>query len=228
MKIESWNNHNIRFVEKDGEWWAVLKDVCDALGLRTDNVKDRLEKDHCSTGPLSKDPLSKGPLSNDPLSRVIIPTAGGAQKMLIVNEFGIYDTIFQSRKPEAKAFRIWVYEMLRTLRENAGLQGFEVFRTLDKKHQLEQMEKLRNALQEPVRVDFIKANTITNRTVSTMYGSPRMLKKGEMTPKMLATREKVLQDTVDVMSLNERANLGLSVSDVVYKMHSPTRETPNK
>ena len=31
MKTEIWNNHEIRFVEKDGEWWAVLKDVCDAL-----------------------------------------------------------------------------------------------------------------------------------------------------------------------------------------------------
>lgn len=32
MKTEVWNGHSIRFVEKDGEWWAVLNDVCNALG----------------------------------------------------------------------------------------------------------------------------------------------------------------------------------------------------
>lgn len=30
MKTEIWNGYPIRFVEKNGEWWAVLKDVCDA------------------------------------------------------------------------------------------------------------------------------------------------------------------------------------------------------
>jgi prophage antirepressor-like protein len=23
MRVENWNGHAIRFVEKDGEWWAV-------------------------------------------------------------------------------------------------------------------------------------------------------------------------------------------------------------
>ena len=44
MRIEEWNGYKIRFVEKDGEWWAVLKDVCDALELKTWKVKQRLEK----------------------------------------------------------------------------------------------------------------------------------------------------------------------------------------
>lgn len=35
MKIENWCGHNIRFVKIDGEWWAILKDICDALNLRT-------------------------------------------------------------------------------------------------------------------------------------------------------------------------------------------------
>lgn len=45
MKVEIWTGHKIRFVEKDGKWWAVLKDVCDALELKTWKVKQRLEKD---------------------------------------------------------------------------------------------------------------------------------------------------------------------------------------
>jgi peptidoglycan/xylan/chitin deacetylase (PgdA/CDA1 family) len=26
MRVENWNGHGIRFVDKDGEWWAVAKD----------------------------------------------------------------------------------------------------------------------------------------------------------------------------------------------------------
>lgn len=50
MKTEIWNGHLIRFVEKDGEWWAVLNDVCNALNLRVDSVKLRLEDDTISNG----------------------------------------------------------------------------------------------------------------------------------------------------------------------------------
>lgn len=34
MKIENWNNFKIRFVEKDGEWWAIAKDVAESLGYK--------------------------------------------------------------------------------------------------------------------------------------------------------------------------------------------------
>lgn len=34
MKSEIWNGHIIRFVEIDNEWWAVAKDVAEALGLK--------------------------------------------------------------------------------------------------------------------------------------------------------------------------------------------------
>ena len=32
LKVENWNGHEIRFVYKNGEWWAVAKDVAEALG----------------------------------------------------------------------------------------------------------------------------------------------------------------------------------------------------
>lgn len=38
MKVENWCRYDIRFIEIDGEWWAILKDICDALELRTDKV----------------------------------------------------------------------------------------------------------------------------------------------------------------------------------------------
>lgn len=43
MRIESWCGHEIRFVEENGEWWAILKDICDALHLRSKDVSQRLD-----------------------------------------------------------------------------------------------------------------------------------------------------------------------------------------
>lgn len=196
MKTEIWNGYPIRFVEKDGEWWAVLKDVCDALGLKTYDVSRRI-KDMVSTHNLE--------------------TAGGKQQMLIVNEFGIYDTVFQSRKSEAKEFRYWVYEMLKQLRQATGLEGFQIFRMLDKEHQKEAMRHLQQSLRNPVRVDFVKANTIANKAISNRYGYPKMVKKADMTPQMLVEREPILEDTVELMGVNDKYDLGISVSEQIYK-----------
>ena len=45
-------------------------------------------------------------------------TLGGKQSMTAVNESGLYDLIFQSRKPEAKVFRKWVNgEVLPSIRK---------------------------------------------------------------------------------------------------------------
>lgn len=198
MKTENWNGHEIRFVEKDSEWWAVLKDVCAALTVQTRDVRRRLKNEVVSTHPLK--------------------TVGGEQTVLIINEFGIYDTVFQSRKPEAQEFRYWVYEMLKQLRQSTGLEGFQIFRMLDKEHQKEMMGKLKQGLRNPVRVDFIKANTIANKAVSTKYGYPKMIKKTEMTPDMLSDRQEILEDTVGLMKVKDKFGLDLSVSEEVYKL----------
>lgn len=211
MKVEVWAGHSIRFVEQDGEWWAVLKDVCDALGLKTFDVRRRLGEDMGSNHTPGDDVPKR-----DTISSTGIETAGGKQEMLIVSEYGIYDTVFQSRKPEAKAFRRWVYDMLATLRRQSGLEGFEVFRMLDKEHQKAMMQRLQQGLAHPVQVDFIKANTIANKAVSNRHGRARMLKKAEMTPEMLADRERILADTVELMSVKDRFKLDISVSDAIY------------
>ena len=198
MKTEIWNGYPIRFVEKDGEWWAVLKDVCDALELRTDGVKSRLNANHISNG-------------------VEVDETGRPHKFIIVDEFGIYQTIFQSRKPEAKSFQEWTYHMLAELRVSTGLEGFQVFRMLDKEHQKEAMRQLQQSLRNPVRVDFIKANTIANKAISNRYGYPKMVKKADLTPQMLVEREPILEDTVELMGVNDKYDLGISVSEQIYK-----------
>lgn len=203
MKIENWNGHRIRFIEIKGEWFAVLKDICDALGLRSKKTVERLEDEVLKRGVTVED------------------TSGRMQEMILIDEFGIYDTIFRSNKPEAKDFKRWVYGMLKDLRESTGLKGFEVFRMLDKEHQKEMMRELQSGLRHPVRVDFIKANTIANKAISNKHGLPKMIKKDEMTPEMLKEREPILEDTVDLMKAKERFELNdLSVSKKIYQMYN--------
>ena len=43
IRTENWCGHDIRFVEIDGEWWAILKDICDALNLHTFKISQRLD-----------------------------------------------------------------------------------------------------------------------------------------------------------------------------------------
>ena len=196
MKIEYWNKHPVRFVEKDGEWWAVAVDVCLALGLKqvTRALKSLKGVTKCNT-----------------------LTAGGMQETNIISEKAIYKLAFKSRKKEAEEFQDWVVDIIKELREAAGYKGFEVFALLDKEHQKEAMRKLRDSLRKPVKVDFIKANTIANKAVSLKYGYPKMIKKADMNPAMLADRESLLDDTVELMSVNEKYGLGLSVSKEIYK-----------
>ena len=204
MKTEIWNGHEIRFVEKaPGDWWAVAKDVAIALGYQLTTNMTRLidEKDKGIHKVNTTSDKSKCPET---------------QEQLIISEFGIYDAVFNSHKPEAKSFKRWVFGVIKELRQASGLEGFEIFRLLDKEHQKEAMRRLYEALYKPVRVDFIKSNTIANKCVSTKYGYAKMLKKNAMTPEMLAAREPILDDTVELMATNDKFNLGVSVSEAIY------------
>lgn len=198
IRTENWNGHEIRFVEKEpGDWWAVLADITTAMELVAKKVAQRLP--------------------DDVLSKYhILDRLGRSQEMLIVNEYGTYEAVFESRKKEAKEFKRWVFNMLKTLRQSTGLEGYQIFRMLDKEHQKEAMSKLKAGLNNPVRVDYIKANTIANKTVSSRYGYPKMLKKTDMQPEMLLERQGILEDTVRLMGANDSFKLGLSVSQMVY------------
>lgn len=198
MKTENWNGYEIRFVEKDGEWWAVAKDVADALGFV--RAKDATKK-----------------LSNKYKGEYKVPTLGGKQEMIILNEKGLYRLIMRSNKAEAESFQDWVYDMLKTLRQSSGLEGFQIFRMLDKEHQKEAMKKLHNALKEPTKVSYIKANSIANKAVSNKYGSPKLVKKSKMTPEMLADCQEILDDTVELMEIKEKYQLDISVSEKIYE-----------
>lgn len=123
---------------------------------------------------------------------------------------------FKSRKKEAEAFQDWIFDIIKELRQSTGLEGFQVFRMLDKEHQKEAMTKLSHAITEPKPVDYIKANVIANKAVSTIYGHSKMVKKKDMTPEMLVDREPILDETVELMTVKEKYGLQFSVSEKIY------------
>ena len=114
MRTEPWNGHPIRFVERDGEWWAVAKDVCDALDIEdTSQAVQQMEARLKEAGIC--DPFSK---------RITLPSQSDSPKsrktqdMVCMSELGLYELIFASRKKEAVHFRHWVTKLLRSLRRH--------------------------------------------------------------------------------------------------------------
>ncbi|MDW7798718.1 Bro-N domain-containing protein [Streptococcus canis] len=201
MRTETWNGYTIRFVEYQGEWWAVLADIAKALDLNPKFIKQRLGDEVVSNNHVAD-------------------SLGRQQEMLIVNEFGIYETIFSSRKQEAKAFKLWVFETIKQLRQNIGLEGFQVFRMFDKEHQKQAMNRLVDGLQNATKKDLIKANTIANKAVSNKYGLPKMISKNEMTENMLRDREPILDETVELIKVKEKYGLNFSVSEAIYNQNT--------
>ena len=132
---------------------------------------------------------------------------------------------FKSLKKEAEAFQDWIFDIIKELRQSTGLEGFQVFRMLDKEHQKEAMTKLSHAITEPKPVDYIKANVIANKAVSTIYGHSKMVKKKDMTPEMLVDREPILDETVELMTVKEKYGLQFSVSEKIYNRSAELQTT---
>lgn len=123
MRIENWCGHNIRFIEVNGEWYAVLKDICDALGLKTYKLAQRLDASMLERIRVD--------VSDIPSKYNRSRGENETRWMLAVNELGIYEALFASRKLEARKFRIWAGTVMRKLRKTVGLEGYEVMKMTD-------------------------------------------------------------------------------------------------
>ena len=81
----------VRTVTIDGEYWFVGSDVARALGYSKLNEAVR-------TNTREMDTTTAG----------VIDSIGRTQQMVVINESGLYDMIFESRLPKARDFRHWV------------------------------------------------------------------------------------------------------------------------
>ncbi|KAF0198854.1 MAG: prophage [Bacteroidetes bacterium] len=84
----------------------IAVEVCEILGL--ENPSERL----------------KSTLDNDEYLTYVLHRAGQKRRVNLVTESGLYNLIFQSRKPEAKAFRKWVTgEVLPSIRKTGRYEA---------------------------------------------------------------------------------------------------------
>ena len=100
---KAFEGHNIRIVtDEQGEPWFVAKDVAVALGYRdAANMIRNLKGNQQGTQNVS--------------------TPGGAQKMAVINEPGLYRVVLKSRIESAERFQDWVTdEVLPSIRKNGG------------------------------------------------------------------------------------------------------------
>ena len=57
-------------------------------------------------------------VDDDEKERKNVPTLGGIQKAWFLTEQGLYEVLFQSRKPKAQEFKKWVKQVLKEIRLN--------------------------------------------------------------------------------------------------------------
>ena len=102
----NFEGHVVRAIAIDGEPWFVGKDVAEALGYGKGKSITNAVTNHV-------DDEDKG------VTKIMTP--GGRQKMVIINESGLYSLILSSKLDSAKKFKKWVTsEVLPSIRKNGG------------------------------------------------------------------------------------------------------------
>lgn len=169
-----------------------LADVCKCLGLSASHVRERLTKDVVSTDTLL--------------------TAGGKQRMLFINEDGLYDVILDSRKPEAKAFRKWITsEVLPAIRKTGGY--IPVAETDDEKEILTKAvgiyERTVKALRERLAYTEVHAQQLYDCTERLEEEKEQLTKKVEAAAPLVKYAKDVLQakDTITLTLAAKRLGL---------------------
>lgn len=96
QRIFDYHGQQVRTVVIDGEPWFVAKDVCEILELSNPTV---------AVQKLDEDERAKFNL-------------GRQGETNVVNEYGLYNLVLSSRKPEAKQFKRWItHEVIPSIRK---------------------------------------------------------------------------------------------------------------
>ena len=136
-KFEIFNNTNLgqltAIFGDNGNIWFLTKDVAKILCMKAEHALRLV------------DPEDR--------TEFFINIGTGRRKQQCVNEYGIYEMIFASKKQEAKTFRKWVtHEVLPSIRKNGGyIIGQEELKGEEKEkleEQIRQLAKQVNAYRE--------------------------------------------------------------------------------
>ena len=180
----------VRTVSVDNEPWFFAKDVCDALSVATNHVRESLDEDEVSN-----------------LRSTEIGPEFGGKAPLIVSEAGLYSLILKSRKPEAKAFKRWItHDVIPAIRKTGGYQANE----------LTGRELMAKALIEAQAVLAEKDTTIAKQAQIIGELKP----KADYTDRILQSKELVAitQIAKDYGMSGQAMNKQLHELGVIYKL----------
>lgn len=141
----------IRVIEIDNEPWFVGKDVVIALGydLATGTSYTQYIKKYCS----EEDVKNYNKETQVYIALELDYKELGQRGGLLINEYALYDLVFESPLPQAKAFKSWVtHEVLPSIRKTGKyeMQDFNEFPELlndmnqlveDMKYKIEEQDK---------------------------------------------------------------------------------------
>lgn len=137
-KIMTFNyeTSKVRTIEKSGEPWFVLKDICNVLELSNPTVVSQR-------------------LDDDERTKLNLGRQG---ETIIINESGLYSVILRSDKPQSKPFRKWVTgEVLPCIRKTGSygqLQAESKTNTLKEENQkikkAQLMHEISKDITEPI------------------------------------------------------------------------------
>ena len=107
MTVLNYSGRPIRMYYLDNMIWWVLTDICGLIGLgNPSKAADSLDDYEKMTRTISNSHSRQ---------------RGGAQKLILINESGLYHLLLTSRKPEVQSFRRWVTaEVIPSVRKNGG------------------------------------------------------------------------------------------------------------
>ena len=143
---------DVRIILQDNEPWFVAKDVCDCLEIK--NTTDALKR-----------------LDDDERARFNLGRQGETN---VINEYGLYNLVLSSRKPEAKEFKRWItHDVLPTLRKT-GSYSLNIPKTLPEAlrayaDEVEQHNKTK-ALVEAQRPKVIFADAVSASDTDILIG----------------------------------------------------------
>tara|TARA_R110002124_G_scaffold76810_1_gene205853 strand:- start:241 stop:981 length:741 start_codon:yes stop_codon:yes gene_type:complete len=100
------DNDQFRVIDREGEPWFILTEVCKKIGIA--NPRDAASR-----------------LDDDEKDGVGISDAmGREQKTTVISESGLYSLVLRSSKPEAKRFKKWITsEVLPSIRKTGSYGG---------------------------------------------------------------------------------------------------------
>ena len=162
--IQIFNNPefgSIRTVDQNGEPWFVGKDVAQALGYGEGKSIANAVANHV-------DDVDKG------VTEMMTP--GGIQKMVVINESGLYSLIFGSKLEGAVRFKRWVTsEVLPTLRKTGSYtmpklsKELQALFLLDDRTQ--RQEQRLSALENTMTVDYDQQRVLRKCISKSVIGS---------------------------------------------------------